>query len=64
MEKNQKPVRPVLSLANQSKKQKKDSSEKEKKSIKENIRRSQAESHYTQTLRNALKDVISNLIKL
>ena len=62
MDKNPKPVRPVLSLANQTKTKKKDKDEKEKEMSKENIRRNQADNHYSQTLRKALAEVIGSII--
>ena len=60
MDNKGKPIRPILSLANQTKPKKKENDEKEKEVSKENIRRNQAESHYAQTLRKALKEVIGN----
>ena len=50
--------RPKLSLVNNSKPKKKEIDEKEKDIVKENVRRNQAESHYIQTLRRALSEVI------
>ena len=63
MDNNQKSIRPVLSLANKSKPKKKESEEKKKEQSKENRRRNPGESHYVQTLRNALKEVIGKFIE-
>ena len=58
MDNSPKKPRPLLSLANASKIKKKESDEKEKESTKDHTRKTQAENHYTQTLRKALSEVI------